>query len=178
MSFIRPEHYKEKFYNEEVERSKKAFQTLSMDEQREWKKIFREGVADIGVRFMILMHICYDFAQTVFIPHFVRNPGSIYFFVPLKCRILGMGCESARMQINYLMPEGEYAFDSSDWVLPREEEALAVPDEPQQPQVVEGVAETKDGGKGEGEDADAKKLNVFHQCWEVSFCWRHPLYVL
>ena len=51
------------------------------------------------------LHISFDYAQNVLIPHSPQQVGPIYFKTPRKCHIFGICSESAPKQINYLIDE-------------------------------------------------------------------------
>ena len=58
-----------------------------------------------------ITHITFDYAQSVHVPFFLRQPGSYYFKVGLVVRIFGIHCETTKKQMNYLLPEGCYPAD-------------------------------------------------------------------
>jgi len=53
-------------------------------------------------------HFTFDFAQSIHLPFFLRQPGSYYFKIGLVVRIFGVACETEKKQKNYLIPEGAY----------------------------------------------------------------------
>ena len=55
----------------------------------------------------ISMLYSFDHAQSVYIPSNPLQPGPAYFKTPRKCEIFGVCCEGSRIQVNYLIDEGE-----------------------------------------------------------------------
>ncbi len=67
------------------------------------RKYYIEQTKDLSVR-----HFTFDFAQSVHLPYFIRQPGSYYFKIGLVVRVFGVTCETSKSQMNYLIPEGSY----------------------------------------------------------------------
>jgi len=55
-----------------------------------------------------VLHLSFDFAQSIQLPRFLRQPGSYYFKSGMNVRIFGVCCETKKTQMNYLIPEGFY----------------------------------------------------------------------
>ena len=53
------------------------------------------------------LHISFDYAQNMLIPHSPQQVGPIYFKTPRKCHLFGICSESLPKQINYLIDENE-----------------------------------------------------------------------
>ena len=51
------------------------------------------------------VHISFDYAQNLQIPHMPQQVGPIYFKTPRKCHLFGVSCEGLPRQINYLIDE-------------------------------------------------------------------------
>ena len=51
------------------------------------------------------VHISFDYAQNLQIPHMPQQVGPIYFKTPRKCHLFGVCCEGLPKQINYLIDE-------------------------------------------------------------------------
>lgn len=51
------------------------------------------------------LHISFDYAQNVQIPHQPQQVGPLYFKTPRKCHIFGVCCEAIPRQVNYLIDE-------------------------------------------------------------------------
>ena len=51
------------------------------------------------------IHISFDYAQNLQIPHMPQQVGPIYFKTPRKCHLFGVCCEGIPQQINYLIDE-------------------------------------------------------------------------
>ena len=51
------------------------------------------------------IHVSFDYAQNLQIPHMPQQVGPIYFKTPRKCHLFGICCEGLPRQINYLIDE-------------------------------------------------------------------------
>lgn len=51
------------------------------------------------------IHISFDYAQNLQIPHMPQQVGPIYFKTPRKCHLFGVCCEGLPKQVNYLIDE-------------------------------------------------------------------------
>ncbi|KAJ8308706.1 hypothetical protein KUTeg_013580 [Tegillarca granosa] len=53
------------------------------------------------------VHVTFDFAQGVSIPHFARQIGALYFLTPRKIQIFGVRFDGFPLQLNYLIDEDQ-----------------------------------------------------------------------
>lgn len=53
------------------------------------------------------VHVTFDFAQGVSIPHFARQIGALYFLTPRKVQIFGVRFDGFPLQLNYLIDEDQ-----------------------------------------------------------------------
>ncbi len=53
------------------------------------------------------IHISFDYAQNLQVPHMPQQVGPIYFKTPRKCHLFGVCCEAKPEQINYLIDESK-----------------------------------------------------------------------
>lgn len=83
------------YYRQQCDESSEFWNSLS-DEQKH-----SENTLD-GT-----LHVSFDYAQNVLIPHSPQQVGPIYFKTPRKCHIFGICNESLPRQVNYLIDEGE-----------------------------------------------------------------------
>lgn len=51
------------------------------------------------------IHISFDYAQQVHVPHLPNQPGPIFFFTPFKLGLFGINNEALCSQVNYVIPE-------------------------------------------------------------------------
>ena len=51
------------------------------------------------------MHLTFDFAQNVALPHTAKQAGPLYFKTPMKVQIFGVNSEAIPKQVNYLLGE-------------------------------------------------------------------------
>lgn len=54
------------------------------------------------------IHVSFDYAQNLLIPHQPQQVGPIYFKTPRKCHLFGICCETIPQQVNYLIDEQAY----------------------------------------------------------------------
>ena len=83
------------YYKQQCELSSQYWNSLT-DEQKQSQDLL-DGT----------LHISFDYAQNVLIPHSPQQVGPIYFKTPRKCHIFGICSESVPKQINYLIDEAE-----------------------------------------------------------------------
>ena len=83
------------YYKQQCEDSSNFWNSLS-DEQKQ-----------SGNELAGTIHISFDYAQNVLIPHSPQQVGPIYFKTPRKCHLFGVCAESLPKQVNYLIDEGE-----------------------------------------------------------------------
>lgn len=87
-----------KVYNEKKETSKANWEDLPVH-------IRENGNPHCSVP--VSMLYSFDHAQLVHIPSNPLQPGPAYFKTARKCEIFGICCEGSRIQVNYLIDEGE-----------------------------------------------------------------------
>ena len=78
------------YYREQCQQSEEYLNSLSEEEANLNTK---EGP----------IHVSFDYAQNVQIPHMPQQVGPIYFKVPRKCHLFGICCEGIPRQVNYLI---------------------------------------------------------------------------
>ena len=83
------------YYKQQCEDSSNFWNSLN-DEQKQ-----------SGYELAGTVHISFDYAQNVLIPHSPQQVGPIYFKTPRKCHLFGICAESMPKQVNYLIDEGE-----------------------------------------------------------------------
>ena len=83
------------YYKQQCENSSIYWNSLT-DEQKKSKDLL-DGT----------LHISFDYAQNVLIPHSPQQVGPIYFKTPRKCHIFGICSDSTSKQVNYLIDEAE-----------------------------------------------------------------------
>ena len=80
-------------YNRQCEASKKSFSTPSIVQAAQYRPV---------------LHLSFDYAQSIPIPTMVKQPSGLYFRSELKVRLLGIAEEGNQHRINIIMPEGSY----------------------------------------------------------------------
>ena len=88
-----------KAYNDRKEISKANWEDLPSEH--------RCGHGNSHCNLPISMLYSFDHAQLVHIPSNPLQPGPAYFKTARKCEIFGICCEGSRIQVNYLIDEGE-----------------------------------------------------------------------
>ena len=53
------------------------------------------------------IHLSFDYAQNLFIPHNAQQVGPLYFKTPRKVLLFGICCEMLPKQVNYLIDESQ-----------------------------------------------------------------------
>ncbi|MEQ2248393.1 hypothetical protein ILYODFUR_018724 [Ilyodon furcidens] len=63
------------------------------------------------------MHYSIDFAQQMYFPSNLLQPGPVYFLTPRKCGLFGVSCEGLQKQVNFLIDEGMSSGKGSNAVI-------------------------------------------------------------
>lgn len=87
-----------KTYNDKKEISKVNWEGLPQEHR---------GHGNFHCNLPISMLYSFDYAQLVHFPSNPLQPGPAYFKTARKCEIFGVCCEGSRIQVNYLIDEGE-----------------------------------------------------------------------
>ena len=89
---------------------RKAYNDKKEISKANWEDLPREhhhGQGSSHGNLPISMLYSFDHAQLVHIPSNPLQPGPAYFKTARKCEIFGICCEGSRIQVNYLIDEGE-----------------------------------------------------------------------
>lgn len=54
------------------------------------------------------LHVTFDFAEKVHLPHFLNQPGQLFFTAPLRVDLFGIHCAPFKRTHVYCLPEGHW----------------------------------------------------------------------